>query len=85
MSMAGLSSLAGVRALAGTGVDDQERTLDRRQQRHALALDGKLAGLDLGDIENAVDQREQMIGSLPDIAGIERHRRRVVGPATMDP
>ena len=65
-------------ALASPRVDDQQAALDRRLERHGLALDGELAGLDLGYIEDAVDEREQMIGGLPDIAGIERNLLRIV-------
>ena len=54
----------------GLGFDDQEAALDGSARSDGLALDGELAGLDLGDVEDAVDQAEQVFGGLADIAGI---------------
>jgi hypothetical protein len=39
----------------------------------------ELAGLDLGDVENAADQRQQVLGSFVDIAGIFPDPLRIFG------
>ncbi len=51
-------------------LDDEEAGFDDRRDLDRLAVDGQAAGLDLGDVENAVDQGQQVVGRLLDIAGI---------------
>ena len=54
----------------GLGLDDQKAGFDQGTDVHGLALDLHAARLDLGHIEDAVDQSEEVVGRLFDIAGI---------------
>ena len=54
----------------GLGFDDEQAGLEDGGDADGFQVDGQFAGLDLGDIEDAVDQREEMFGGLADVAGI---------------
>ena len=56
--------------LAGLRFNDQEAGLEDGGDADGFQIDGEFAGLNLRDIENAVDQGEEMFGGLADIGGV---------------
>jgi len=52
------------------GFDDQQAGLQDGGDADGFQIDGQFAGLDLGDVEDAVDQGQEMFGGLADIGGI---------------
>ena len=55
---------------AGLGLDDEQAGGEDGREVDRLAIDRELAGLDLRDVENAVDEGEEVFGRLLDVARI---------------
>ncbi|MGA2927413.1 MAG: hypothetical protein ABSG43_15740 [Solirubrobacteraceae bacterium] len=71
----GVASEADV-ALACGGSEECERVADRVGERDRLNGDRHLAGLDPGEVEHLVDQREQLVAGLEDLSDVLALARR---------